>query len=169
MTYMWLQTIPSDRYRLCRTINLHKGKQERKAYILFILVYCYSLTRAVYMDLMRHQSFEEFLTSLQRFIACRGRPKKVCSDNFSTFVAASKWLKGILWEEKNHDFLAKHHIKWQFNLSCAPCWGSQFVLLDIEITRNNQPLGYIEDDIQTPILTPNLMILDNQILGWNVM
>ena len=33
------------------------------------------------------------------------------------------------------------------------------VLLDIDITLNNQPLGYIEDDIHTPILTLNLMIL----------
>ena len=39
------------------------------------------------------------------------------------------------------------------------------VLLDIEITLNNRPLGYIEDDIQTPILTPNLMILGQPNFG----
>ena len=32
-------------------------------------------------------------------------------------------------------------------------------LLDSEITFNNRPLGYIEDDIYIPILTINLMIL----------
>ena len=32
------------------------------------------------------------------------------------------------------------------------------VLFDIEITLNNRPLGYIEDDIHTPILTPNFVI-----------
>ena len=63
------------------------------------------------MELMRDQSLEEFLTSLQRFIACRSRPENVYSDNFSTFAAASKWLKEILQEEKFHDFLAKHNIK----------------------------------------------------------
>ena len=89
-------------------------------------------------------------------------------------------------EEKIHDFLSKHHINWQFNLSCAP-WGSgqyeriirltkqalfkairktkltwkelESVLLDIETTLNSRPIGYIEDDIHTPILTPNLMVL----------
>ena len=29
------------------------------------------------------------------------------------------------------------------------------VLLDIEITLNNRPLNYLEDDIQFPVLTPN--------------
>ena len=34
--------------------------------------------------------------------------------------------------------------------------------LDIKITLNNQLLGYIEDPIHTPILTTNLMILEQQ-------
>ena len=34
------------------------------------------------------------------------------------------------------------------------------VVLNIEITLNNLPLRYIEDDIHTPNLTPNLMILE---------
>ena len=46
------------------------GKQEGNAYIL---LYSCNLTRAVYMDLMRDQSLEEFLISLQRFIVRRGR------------------------------------------------------------------------------------------------
>lgn len=36
----------------------------------------------------------------------------------------------------------------------------QNVLLDIEITLNKRPLGYIEHEILTPILTPNLIILE---------
>jgi hypothetical protein len=33
------------------------------------------------------------------------------------------------------------------------------VLLDIEITLNNRPLSYVEDDIQLPILTPQTMTI----------
>ena len=73
-------------------IYIKKGKQEGKVYII---MYSCSLTRAASMDLMRDQSLEEFLTCLQRFIARRGRPEKVYSDNFSTFVAASNGLKGF--------------------------------------------------------------------------
>ena len=32
------------------------------------------------------------------------------------------------------------------------------VLLDIEITLNNRPLTYIEDDVEMPLLTPNTLI-----------
>ena len=32
------------------------------------------------------------------------------------------------------------------------------VLLDIETTLNNRPLTYLEDDIQYPVLTPNIML-----------
>ena len=69
------------------------------------------------MDFTRDQSLEEFLKRLQWFMSCRGRPEKVYLDNFSTFLEVSKWLKRILQEEKIHDFLAKRHIMWQFNLS----------------------------------------------------
>ena len=30
--------------------------------------------------------------------------------------------------------------------------------MEVEITLNNKPLSYIEDDIQMPILTPSTMI-----------
>ena len=98
-------------------ITIKEKKQEGKTYIF---MYSSSLIRAVYMDLMRDQVLEEFLTSLQRFIVRRGTSEKVNSDKFSVFVAASKWLKGILREEKIRNFLGKHRIKWRFNLNQAP-------------------------------------------------
>ena len=118
-------------------------------------------------------------------MARRGTPEKIYSDNFSTFVAPSKWLKKVIKSEQLHDFLAKHVIKWQFNLSRAPWWGGQFgkmvglvkqslyksigksklkwsefeeLLLDVEITLNNRPLSYIDDDIEMPVLTPNSLM-----------
>ena len=32
------------------------------------------------------------------------------------------------------------------------------MILDVEVTLNNRPLTYVEDDIQLPVLTPNTMI-----------
>ena len=32
------------------------------------------------------------------------------------------------------------------------------VILDVETTVNNRPLGYVEDDVQLPVLTPSLML-----------
>ena len=32
------------------------------------------------------------------------------------------------------------------------------MILDIELALNNRPLSYVEDDVQMPILTPNMMM-----------
>ena len=128
-------------------------------------------------------------------MARRGRPEKIYSDNFSTFVSASKWLKNVIRNEAVHDYLASNEIKWQFNLSRAPWWGGQFermvslvkqslykvigkallskeeleeVLLDVELCLNNRPLSYVEDDHEMPILTPNVMSFGVRINCGNV-
>ena len=157
-------------------------KTEGKAYVV---LYACSLTRAVYIELLSSLNTQEFLQSLKRFIARRGRPEKIYSDNGKTFVAAAKWLKTVQADEKLQNFLSTCEIHWQFNLSRAPWWGGQFerliglvkrsfyktigngclmwkelqeVLLDVEIALNNRPLQYLEDDVQMPTLTPNSML-----------
>ena len=157
-------------------------KQEGKAYLI---VYACSLTRALHLEVLTTMETTEFLGSLKRFIACRGRPKKIYSDNGGTFVAAAKWLRTVMKDECVSNFLAKGEIKWQFNLSRVPWWGGQFermiglikqslykttgngflwleelkeVILDVVVTLNNRPLSYVEDDIEFPILTPNSLL-----------
>ena len=159
----------------------HK-KTEHKSYII---LYTCSLTRGVHLELLPNMSCEEFLASLKRFVAARGRPKKIISDNGKTFHAASKWIKKATQEERFHNFLDEHKVKWQFNLSKASWWVGMFermvglvknafykvvgsakltykelqdVLLDVQIVLNNRPLTYCEDDVQLPVLTPNIMI-----------
>ena len=91
-------------------------------------------------------------------------------------------------DEELNEFLCNQSISWQFNLSRAPWWGGQFerliglvkaafyktigggllawdelseVLLDIEVTINNRPLSYLEEDVQLPTLTPNSLLFIN--------
>lgn len=151
----------------------------------YVALYSCSLTRAIHLELVPNMELKEFIVSFKRFIARRGKPSKVYSDNGSTFVAAAKWLNQVRREEKFNQFLFANKITWQFNLSRAPWWGGQFerliglvkaalhktighgmlswgeleeVLLDVETTLNNRPLGYMEDDVQLPTLTPNTML-----------
>lgn len=98
----------------------------------------------------------------------------------------------VMKDERLQNYLSTNQIKWQFNLSRAPWWGGQFermiglvksalnktigngilrwnelqeVLLDVEITLNNRPLSYLEDDVQFPLLTPNsLLFLKSNLL-----
>lgn len=84
-------------------------KLEGKAYIL---LFACSLTRAVHLEILTDQTTGGFTKCLKRFIARRGRPRKIYSDNGKSFVAASKWLKRIMKDEKTQDYLAHYDILW---------------------------------------------------------
>ena len=66
------------------------ARAERKSYLV---LYACSLTRAVHLELLRSLEVVEFLPSLKRLIARRGRPQVIYSDNATTFKAAKKWFK----------------------------------------------------------------------------
>ena len=84
-------TLPSDWSGLCRTFEVpEKPNTEGKAYIL---LYACSLTRAVYVDLVPNLEATEIIRSLKCFIAQRGRPQRIYSDNAKTFGRGSKLIK----------------------------------------------------------------------------
>lgn len=163
------------------TYRVSKKKESK----MYILLFACSLTRAIHLELLANQTTDGFIRCLKRFIARRGRLSTIYSDNGQSFVAAAKWLKNIMKEEKLQNYLAHREIKWKFNLSKAPWWGGQFerligimkqsiyktigratlclnemeeLLLDVEIAVNNRPLSYVEEEVQFPLLTPNLMM-----------
>ena len=158
-------------------------KQESKAYL--VLFSC-SLTRGVYLEVLKSLETAGFLQSLKRLIARRGRPALIYPDNGQTFKAAATWLRKVRKDEKFYDQLNKYEIQWRFNLSRAPWWGGQFerligifksafykvvggglltfeelseAVLDVEICMNNRPLSYLEDDVKFPVLTANSFLL----------
>ena len=161
-----------------------KKNVEGKAYLV---LYACSLSRAVFIEVLPNLETVEFLRSFKRFVARRGRPQKLYSDNGRTFVGAANWLKLVMGDEKLNDYLVRQEIKWQFNLSRAPWWGGQFerlvglmktalskfigngyltwpelqdVVLDVEVALNNRPLCYLEDDVQFPVLRPSSFLYD---------
>ena len=73
-------------------------KKDGKAYIL---LFACSLTRAIHLELLTDQTTEGFIKSLKHFIARRGRPTKVYSDNGRSFVAAARWLKAVMKRRKD--------------------------------------------------------------------
>ena len=159
--------------------HIGRSKMEGKAYIA---LYSCSLTRAVCLDVTQSLETSEFIRSLKRFIARRGRLVKIYSDNGKTFVGTEKWPKQIMHVEQVQDYLAHQNMKWQFNLSRPSWWGGQFehltwlvksslnktigsgmltwkelreVMLDVEIAVNSRPLSYVEEEVGQPLLTPN--------------
>ena len=80
----------------------------------YLALYTCSLTRGMYLELLPSLETDEFLRSFKAFVARRGRPKLVYSDNGGN----------LSWKEL------------------------QDVILDVEVTLNNRPLDYVENDIQ---------------------
>lgn len=95
-------------------------------YVTYLLLCTCSLSRAVHLELLPTLETQEFIRSLKQFVARRGRPRKIYSDNGGTFVGAARWLQITMHDEKFNNFLASNEIRWQFNLSRAPWWGGQF-------------------------------------------
>ena len=144
---------------------------------VFVLLYARSLSRGIYRDVLPNLETAERLKTLKQFIARRRRPERIYSDNGLTFVGAANCIRAVMKEERPQTYLSINRIKWQFNLSRAPRWEGQFerliglvksavnktigngllrwkelqeVLLDVEITLNNRPSSYVEDDVQMP-------------------
>ena len=147
--------------------------------------FCCSLSRAIHLELLTDQTTDGFIRCLKRFIDGEDLPpyNQIMKKVF--YIAAAKWLSALMEEEKLQDDLAHNQIKWKFNMAKAPWCGGQFerlvgivkqalykligkailnfnelgeVLLDVEIAVNNRPLSYVEDDVQLPSFTPNLIM-----------
>lgn len=61
---------------------------------------------------------ESFISALRRFIARRGQPEEMRSDNGGNFVRGERELREAIneWNQSQiHDFLLQRNIKWTFN------------------------------------------------------
>ena len=77
-------------------------------------------------NLLERLVSESFIHCLKHFIARRGRPRVIYSDNGGTFIKTAKWIQHLRKDERVQGFLDQYGITWKFNLSRAPWWGGQF-------------------------------------------
>jgi len=146
---------------------------ENKQKFYVILITCMQ-TRAIHLELVTSLNTKDFLQAFCRFVARRGLPSQVRSDNARTFHAVALKLK------------LSHGIEWKFNVAKAPWAGGTWerlvrsvksslrlslnkvsfdiqslesLLCHIEYVINCRPLTYSngnEEDL-TP-LTPNCFL-----------
>ena len=84
--------------------------------------YACSLTRAIYITVLTDLTVDNSIIFLKEFIARRGRPSKIYSDNAKTFIAASRKIRKIMKSDEVHNYLARSKLESRFNLSKAPWW-----------------------------------------------
>ena len=94
-----------------------KEKNQSKAYVI---LFCESLFRMLYLEIIKNQALMYFLKSLKRFLVSLGHSKKTYSDNSLTFVAPANWLQKVFKGERfpllqlqfcSSLILAKHHVQ----------------------------------------------------------
>ncbi|KAL6469323.1 hypothetical protein MHYP_G00228470 [Metynnis hypsauchen] len=146
-------------------------------------------TKAIHIEILHSLSTDSFLMSLRRFIARRGIPKELWSDQGTNFKGGEKEIE-VAFKAMSPDLqclLAKQQIAFNFNPPAAPHFGGvwerevrsikealyktigaqpiqeeilQTVLLEVENILNSRPLGYVSSDIaDADPVTPNLLLM----------
>ena len=154
------------------------GRRKEKRYVA---LYTCMVSRAVHLEVVGSLSADGAIMSLRRFIARRGSPSKIFSDNGTAFIGASRQLTA-LYNSKVEDFAANNKISWHFIPPSAPfmggCWERMVrcvktallatlkgnapkeevfhtLLLEAEAIVNSRPLTYIAVDPENPeAITP---------------
>ena len=83
------------------------------------------VTRAIHLEVAQSMDTDSFVNSMRRFIARRGIPEVMRSDNGTNFVGGNKELRDAIseWNDKQiHEYMLQRNIKWLFN----PPSGSHF-------------------------------------------
>ena len=86
--------------------------------------------RAVHLELIEDISAEEFLLCFRRFIARRGVPKQILSDNAKQFKTArsvlNKIWSNVVRSDEVIEFSATKGIEWKFIVNLAPWMGGLY-------------------------------------------
>ena len=172
-------------------VKFAAGRETQVSKAYMCLFTCGS-TRAVHIELTPNLTTAAFIRCLRRFVARRGNPELLISDNAKTFKAGSAQLAKIFNDPDTASFMLKQKIEWRFNLEKAPWWGGFFermikstkrclkktlgkarltyeelctVLAEVECILNSQPLTYMyPDELEEP-LTPSHLISGRRMLS----
>lgn len=146
-------------------------------------------TRAIHLDLLNSLDTDAFLLALRRFIARRGKPAEIISDQGTNFKGADRELQTAFkeLEPQLQQQLANYQVDFKFNPPNAPHFGGAWereirsiksalqvavgaqslsedvlhtILVEVEGILNSKPLGYVSADVANPDpITPNMLLM----------
>lgn len=108
------------------SIKISRNKSGKAYLCLFVCL----ATKAIHLEVAVDLSTTGFLNAFKRFIARRGCPSDMYSDNGTNFVGANNELKDLanLLKNENHrakvaDYLGNQSITWHFTPAYSPHFG----------------------------------------------
>ncbi|GBN44278.1 hypothetical protein AVEN_211377-1 [Araneus ventricosus] len=185
-------SLPSDRVKDAAVFEVVGVDLAGPLYIkqgtkVWAVLYTCALYRALHLELVSSLSTDAFLLSFRRFVARRGRPRIIYSDNGTNFRGAYNELAAIDWNEVSR-YAEIQRITWKFIPPTAAWWGGFWerlvrtvkdllrrtlgkaiftyeelltILCECEKVVNSRPLTYLSEDMQnlTPV-TPAMCLFD---------
>nr|XP_018895666.1 PREDICTED: uncharacterized protein LOC109029600 [Bemisia tabaci] len=107
-----------------------KKYRNRNKLKVYVAVFVCLATKAVHLELVSDLTTVSFIEALRRFIARRGLPADIFSDNATNFVGAKNQLKELytLLSDQKHQtqvsaFSLKYEIQWHFIPARSPNFG----------------------------------------------
>ena len=165
-----------------------KEKEETKVYIC---LFTCAVTRAVHLEVVTDLTVDTFLLAFRRFSSRKNLPKKIISDNASTYLAAAEELQGMFNSDTLKEALESQKVTWQFIPKRAPWYGEfweqlvgltkqtlkktlgrtfitlkqlETVITEIEAILKDRPLTYISSDVTDPVpLTPSHLLYGRRV------
>ena len=149
------------------------GRSNAKRY--GVLFTCLTI-RAVHIEVVSSLDTDSFLNALRRFVARRGQPEEIRSDNGTNFVGANHELRKAIkaWnQDKINEFLVQRNVRWTFNPPKASHHGGAWercirtvrkvlnaltneqvldderlttLMCEVEAIVNNRPITKVSDD-----------------------
>ena len=131
--------------------------------------------RAIHLEVVEDLTVEAFLLAFRRFASRKSLPRKLISDNASTFLSANNELRELFQSHTLKETLARQGIDWQFIPKRAPWHGEfwerligltkstlkkvlgraavnlctlQTIVVEVEAILNHRPLTYMSSDIE---------------------
>ena len=127
--------LPSDRLQIEQPSFSHVGidyfgpfnvRQARSTVKRYGCVFTCLTVRAIHIEVAYSMSTDSFLCVLRKFIARRGKPRRILSDNGANFVGAARVLRDSLEElnqQQIHDFLLQKKYRMAFQSSHSQSHG----------------------------------------------
>jgi hypothetical protein len=137
--------------------------ENNKAWVL--LITCF-VTRAVHLEVTTSLEANEFLAAFRRFVARRGTPREVLSDNAAQFVLTKEiltkysdiewrmtpplapWAGGIYERLVS---LVKVAFRRSVGRKVLPLTQLQTLVVEIEAVLNNRPITFVSDEMDAPL------------------